>query len=89
MDDIQLDGLGDPLALRLLLGIQLEQGAAMHDVTGAQHGTIDGQTPVLDPGGQARAGMFGKELCGDLVEALTAQLEGDFGTKSDGLIVVY
>ncbi|GAB3369930.1 hypothetical protein GCM10027514_02460 [Azotobacter armeniacus] len=89
MDDVQLDGLRDPFTLRLLFGIQLEQGAAMHDVTGAQHGAVHGQAPVLDPGGQARARMLGEKLCGDLVKALAAQLEGDFGAKSDGLIVVY
>ena len=46
----------------------------------AQHRAIDGQTPFLDPAGQARTRVFSKELCGDLVKALTAHLERHFGT---------
>ncbi|MNO55450.1 hypothetical protein D3C76_459420 [compost metagenome] len=29
--------------------------------------------------------MFGKELCGDLVETLAAQLEGHFGRELDAI----
>ncbi|MNE43920.1 hypothetical protein D3C80_1381190 [compost metagenome] len=73
VDDIQLDGLGNPLALGFLLGVEFKDGTAMHDVTWAQYASVHGQAALFDPGGKARARVLGEQLCGDLIEALAAQ----------------
>lgn len=85
-DDIQLDVLGYPLALRLLLGIQLQQSAAVHDVARTQHAAVNGEEPVLDPAGKAGAGVLGKELRSDLVETLPAQFGRHFGAELNDVL---
>ena len=84
VDDVQLDVLGHPLALGLALGAQRQLGAAMDGVTRTQHGAVDGQAAVLDPGGETRAGVFGEQLGSDLIEALATEFVGDFGIENDG-----
>ena len=71
--------MGDPLALGFLFGAKRQNGAAMDDIARAQHGTIDGQMTVLDPAGQARAGILIEELSGDLIETLATEFTGNLG----------
>ncbi len=73
IDDIQLDVLGQPLALGFLLGLEGQQRAAIDDIARTQDGAINRQAPLLDPGGKARARVLSEQLGGDLVEALPAQ----------------
>lgn len=73
IDDVQGDVLGDPFSLGLLFGSQFKNGTAVDDVARTDHRPIHSQAAVLDPGGKARARVLGKELCGDLIEALAAQ----------------
>ena len=55
IDDVQLDVLGNPLALGFLLGLKRQHGAVVDDVARAHDLAIDGQQALFDPGGQARA----------------------------------
>ncbi len=85
VDDLKRNVLRDPLALRLLLGTQLEHGAGMHGVARAQHGAIHGEQAILDPGRETRARVFGKELRRNLIETLPAKVKRHFGAELDGL----
>ena len=55
VDDVELDVLGDPFALGFLLGSQLKDGTAVHDVAGADDRSVHSQATFFDPGGKARA----------------------------------
>ncbi|MCY1244366.1 hypothetical protein D9M72_574370 [compost metagenome] len=57
----------------------------MHDIARTQHGTVDGQMAVLDPACKSRAGVIGKELRGNLVETLAAQLKRHFGRELNAI----
>ncbi|MOA06414.1 hypothetical protein D3C78_1260460 [compost metagenome] len=81
VDDVEGDILRQILDLRLALGLQLQHGTAVDDVARTQHGAVDGQPAILDPASQARARMIGKDLGGDLVKTLPAQLGRHLGTQ--------
>lgn len=87
VDDVQLDVLGHPLTLGLQFGIERQHGTAIDGVAGAEHLAVHGESPFLDPGGQAGAGVFVEELCGNLVQALPAQIGRHLGTQLDGLFI--
>ncbi len=86
-DDIQRNVLRHPLALRLLLGRQLEDRPCVYRIARAQHRTVDREQAILYPGAEARAGMVGEQLRRDLVETLPAQLERHLGAELDRLCI--
>ena len=85
VDDIQCNVLGQPFALGFLLGLQRQQRTGMYRVARTQHGAIHGQTPLLDPGAQARTRVLREQLRGDLVKALAAQFVRHFGLQMNSL----
>jgi len=86
-DDIQRNVLRHPLALRLLLGRQLEDRPCVHRIARTQHRTVDREQAILYPGAEARAGVVGEQLRRDLVETLPAQLERHLGAELDRLCI--
>ena len=80
VNDVQRDILRHPLTLGFLFGFQLQHRTEVHHIARTQYRAVDSQAPFLDPAGQARTRVFSKELCSDLIKALTAHLERHFGT---------
>ncbi len=85
VNDLERYVLRYPFALRLLLCTQFEHRTSVHGIAGAQHSAVHGQQTILDPGGETRARMFGKELRRDLIETLPAKVEWHLGAELDGL----
>ena len=73
--DVQRYILCYPFALGLLLRRELQNGAGMYSIARPQRGAVDSKLAILDPRSQARAGMFGKQLRRNLIEALPAEIE--------------
>ena len=86
VDDVQIDVLRHPFALRLLFGLEHQTTAAVNGIARPQALAVDLQTAVLDPAGQARSGVLGKQLRGDLIQALSAHFIGHVCTELDGVL---